>query len=526
MEKERDLQKEFNQWSIDNELEKTISFSPEQREAYRKGKTIQITKGKEEELIIKPKEEGISIKYIQSLDNIKNKLEDEDIKKLLEGETVTKLNSFKGKITSIEDNHVVLSNEFFGQEKIPLKNLNVTEDDVGKTIAVERFIAQKETENGEKYNIDLWKESNEKTTKVSYSSYEADEYMRVHEINPEDVVNGIKSINGIDLSQKNKLRLLKGKKVNLEDNEEMEISPKAKKGFTAKKALLIGFALSGGPISYLLYKSIKIGIRKKKEMKIKELENLEKAFKKEQGKYPTNKSLQEEYQKQKSYTQFIKEDDTTNAKITILNEENKKGESFVVEGKEKELFDNIKEHFDKNPKDIIVLEIKNNKGKNMAEIGLTADSVFMEDKTLFESAINTQNAKLFENRNKKTEEITELIEKTEKIIERKDLHKKIELDRKNVFENYLKSLKAIALQKARAYPENARIRNDINILDKNINMINNVSFKKSKMKQHHKAHATGVNDPDLFEDSLREQKEEKKEGRTRKRDQYFRSRSM
>src|SRR5699024_8708761 len=287
MVKERDLQKEFNQWSIDNEIKKTISFSPEQREAYRKGKTIQITKGKEEELIIKPKEEGISIKYIQSLDNIKNKLEDEDIKKLLEGETVTKLNSFKGKITSIEDNHVVLSNEFFGQEKIPLKNLNVTEDDVGKTIAVERFIAQKETENGEKYNIDLWKESNEKTTKVSYSSYEADEYMRVHEINPEDVVNGIKSINGIDLSQKNKLRLLKGKKINLESNEEKEIVAITKKCFTAKKPLLTGIAISCDPISYLLYKSIKIGITKKKETKIKELETLEKAFKKEQGTYPT-----------------------------------------------------------------------------------------------------------------------------------------------------------------------------------------------------------------------------------------------
>lgn len=525
MKEERDLQKEFNKWAIKNDLPETVRFSTEQKEAFKKGKAIHIKKGKEEELIISPKDEEFAIKFIQSLDSIKKKLEDEDVKQLLEGNTVTKLNSFEGRITDIEDNYIVLIHEIYGQERIPLKELNITEDDIGKTIAVERFVAEKETSEGEKYNVDVWKE-NTQGIGVSYSTYEADEYMRIHEVNPADIINGIKSINGIELSQKNKLKLLKGLKVDLEDNEELAISPKKKKGFTAKKALLIGFALAGGPLYYLLYKAILIAQKQNQKIKTKELEKLEQVFQKEKAKHPNNVSLQEEYIKQKSFAEYIKDEGQTKTILTSLNDDTGEKNEIELKVKNEKIYDKLKEHFEKNPNDLVVVKIKSQNGRTMAEMALTSDNLFMKDKEIFESAINTQNAKLFKNRNKSVDEISTLIEKTTLITERNDFTKKLEIDRKNSFKNYLNALKAVALQKSRAYPQNARIRNDINILDKNINLINNVEFKKSKTKQHQKAHATGVNDPDLFEDSLREETEEIKEGRTRKRDQHFRSRSM
>lgn len=523
--KERDLQQEFNKWAIKNNLPETVQFTIEQKQAFKLGRQIHIKKGNEQELIIKPKEEGIAIKFIQSFDTIKNKLEDEDIKQLLEGNTVTKLNSFEGKITNIENNFAVLNNEIYGEEKIPLKELDITEEDIGKTISVERFVSQKETENGEKYNIDVWKQQNT-GGKISYSTYQADEFMRIHEVDPSDIVEGIKSINGIELNQKNKIKLLKGLKVDVEDNEELVISPKNKKGFTAKKALLIGFALAGGPLYYVLYKAIKIAQKQNQKTREKELEKLDAVFKNEIKKHPNNKSLQEEYLQQKAFADFINTGDENKIVLTALTESANEKKQLELQVNEENLFEKLKKHFEENPNDLIVLEVKSKEGRTMAEMALTSDNLFMQNKIMFESAINAQNAKLFENRNNSINEISELIEETKIITERKNFIEKLDIDRRSNFKNYLESMKSIALQKARAYPENQKIRNDINILDKNINLINNIDFKRTEVKQHQKASSTGVNDPDLFEDSLREETEEIKEGRTRKHNQHYRSRGI
>ena len=269
----QNLQDSFSQWAKERNVESNITFKPEQILAFSRGKKIQI-KSDESELIITPTDKGLTVKLIQDSNLLKDRLTTKDFEDLnIPDQTVSKVNSYIGTIVDIKDNIYTVENEEYGKQEF--KTLP-NDFKIGDKIEATASILTKEDEVNGNYRVERFN-INEATnlSKNSFSLYEK-EGKNIHHINPKEVVDNINKINNHTLTDEQKIRLIKGEKIDLEDQEQISLSPKSKKGIDAKKMLIVVLGMIN-PVLFIALKSYqykKSTDKKKTEKEVAKIKDL------------------------------------------------------------------------------------------------------------------------------------------------------------------------------------------------------------------------------------------------------------
>jgi hypothetical protein len=516
-----DLQKDFNNWALENEIDRTVKFTPEQKLAYEKGKDIRIIKDKDE-LIINNSDDQISVKYIQDQKTIQNRLSNDDMNELIEGRTVTKVNSFEGEITSIDGNDVTLKNEKYGEMTFSSQNNDLKVGDLAKA---ELQIIEKQNSEGISYKDESYKlTESESKSEASYSTLQMDDNLKIHEVNPENVLKNIESINKEKLNEKQKIDLIKGRKVNLDDDE-IEIFPKEKKGIKGKKLLLLASFMVAGPVAFTLVRGTRMAIKKNKEnsqkLSKKEGKRLDELYKSSKVDYPNNDSLKNEYDKMKAYREIEAEFRDLNIETTYFDLEDDKVQEKIIVNDLDDLYDDLNTKL-KSEQNVNV-KIRTAKENDVANINLNQNSPFLKDKELFKSFVNSKNSMLFEGKNMTNKDLKKSIEKITKLTETKEFKEKLDQKGLDNTKQYIASLRSIALQKSQEYPENKQIKRDINTLSKTFSNLNTVKVEKVN-----KGRLSNVNDNDIYQDAKRNKvnESENTEQSNKVKKQTFKKRSL
>lgn len=512
---EKNLQEDFNNWAFKNGIESTIAFKPEHKLAYEKGKKISIVKDNEH-LVIDGSKKEIEIKYVQELKNIEKGLSTDDINELLKGNIVNKVKSYEGDVTAIENNIASVFNAKYGEMKFPINNQNI---EVGETVKVDLNIQERKDKKGNEYRVDSYEfnTSNSKD-KAQFSTFQMDDKGKVHEVNPEKIVENIESVNNQKLTEKQKVDLIKGRKVNLKDDE-IEIYPKENKAIKGKKLLMLATLIVAGPVGFALIKGARMAYKMDKEkrntLNKSESTRLDELYKEATKKHPDNQSLQAEYKKFKDLKNKEIEFGDLKIEANLENLFNGSKEKIIVKNIE-DLFDDI--NTKKTEAQIIDLEIKSKSGKNVTKVKFDSNSAILKDKELFESFINTKNAYLFKDENLKIEDITKATKKIDNLIKDDKINTSRTERNNDNLKAYIKSMISIAQQKSAAYPQNSQIKKDINILNNSVNTISKVVNVKATKN------LSNLNDDDLFQKAKIDKDDETNENKVKK--QTFKRRSL
>lgn len=534
----QNLQDSFSQWAKEKDVENNITFNPEQILAFSRGKKIQI-KSDESELIITPTDKGLTVKLIQNSNLLKDRLTTKDFEELnTPDQTVSKVNSYVGTIVDIKDNIYVIENDEFGKQEF--KTLP-NDYKIGDKIEATASILTKEDEVNGNYRVERFniKEATN-LSKNSFSLYEK-EGNNIHEINPQEVVNNINTINNLTLTDKQKIDLIRGKKIDIEEEENISLSPKSKKGIDAKKMLIIVLGMVN-PVLFILLKSYqykKTADKKKTEKEIAKIKNLlskqlkanpkNEQFLKESDNF--DKTISKEEVLSKEFSQITVEAYDQNTGEVLgsieLNKEQYNKSLQIVKDAEKGL--NVPTNSLNEAKNIIdsvenvnlkqfikednnvTFQIKTSSNKTISKFNLDKNSPFLADNELLKSFFNSQNNRLFSNQNITEKQLSDNVQKIEDIITQKkfNIHT-------NSFKSYLESMKSMAIDRSEAYPENKEIEGHINTLSKGINSINLAPKNTPQLNQEKMAN---VNDKDVWEDAKKEKIELKiDDNKTHKRE--------
>lgn len=533
----QNLQDSFSQWAKERNVESNITFKPEQILAFSRGKKIQI-KSDESELIITPTDKGLTVKLIQDSNLLKDRLTTKDFEELnTPDQTVSKINSYVGTIVDIKDNIYTVENEEHGKQEFKaLPN----DFKIGDKIEATASILTKEDEVKGNYKVERFniKEATN-LSKNSFSLYEK-EGKYIHHINPKEVVDNINKINNHTLTEEQKNRLIRGKKIDLEDEEEISLSPKSKNGIDAKKVLMLVLGMIS-PVLFIAIKSYQYKKTKDKKKTEKEIANIKTMLAKELKNNPKNEQFLKEAEK---FDKAISKEEAlskefSNITVEAYSQDNKAIGKFVLNKekynealqvvKDAEKGENVPTHkFDeakeviKNVENVnlkqfikddnlVSFQIKSASNKIISEFKFDKNSPFLEDNELLKSFFNSKNNRLFPNQNLTEKQLDDNVQKIEDII----TQKKFNINT-NSFKSYLESMKSMAIDRSEAYPQNKEIEGHINTLSKGINSINLAPQNAPKPNQEKMAN---VNDKDVWEDAKKEKLEIKiDENKTHKRE--------